>query len=154
MLKEFKQFAMRGNVIDLAVAVIIWAAFNPIVTSLVNDIVMPPIGLVLKHVDFKDLFVTLSTEHYPSLAAAKSAGAPVIAYGNFLNTVINFLIISFVIFLFVRQINRFHKPEEAAAAPTTKECPYCFSKIPLPATRCPACTSELAAGNRPNPALA
>lgn len=141
MLKEFKEFAMRGNVIDLAIAVILGAAFGPIVTSLVSDIVMPPIGLVLSRVDFKDLFFSLNRQFYPNLAAAKAAGAPVIAYGNFLNTVINFLIVAFAVFLLVRQINRFQKP--AAAAPATKECPFCYSNVALKATRCPQCTSQL-----------
>ena len=152
MWKEFKQFATRGNVIDLAVAVIVGAAFSPIVNSLVNDIIMPPIGLVLKHVDFKDLFISLSGQDYPSLAAAKTTGAPVIAYGNFLNTVINFLIIAFVIFLLVREINRFQKPAPAAE-PMTKDCPYCYTKIPLQAVRCPNCTSQLKPGS-PAPAIA
>jgi large conductance mechanosensitive channel len=139
MLKEFKEFAMRGNVLDLAVAVIIGAAFGMIVTSLVNDIVMPPIGLITGGMDFKDLFITLNNQSYPSLDAAKKAGAPVIAYGNFLNTVINFLIVAFAIFLMVKQVNRFKKPE----APTTKDCPYCAVAIPLKASRCPQCTSDL-----------
>ena len=144
MLKEFKEFALKGNVLDLAVAVIIGAAFGPIVTSLVNDIIMPPIGLVLHHVDFKDLFVSLTGQPYPNLAAAKAAGAPVIAYGNFLNTVVSFLIVSFSVFLLVQQIKRFEKPP-AAPAPTTKDCPFCWNAIPLKATRCPHCTSQLQA---------
>jgi large conductance mechanosensitive channel len=139
MLKEFKEFAMRGNVLDLAVAVIIGAAFGMIVTSLVNDIIMPPIGLITGGMDFKDLFITLNNQSYPSLDAAKKAGAPVIAYGNFLNTVINFLIVAFAIFLMVKQVNRFKEPE----APTTKDCPYCAVAIPLKASRCPQCTSDL-----------
>lgn len=143
MLKEFKEFAMRGNVLDLAVAVIIGAAFGTIVTSLVNDILMPPIGLLLGRMDFKDLFVALSGGTYPSVAAAKAAGAPVIAYGQFLNTVINFLIVAFAIFLVVKQVNRFKKPVAAPPAPATKECPYCFSVIPAQAVRCSQCTSEL-----------
>jgi large conductance mechanosensitive channel len=142
VLKEFKEFAMRGNVVDLAVGVIIGAAFGTIVTSLVNDIIMPPIGLALGGLDFKDLFIALNGQTYPTLAAAKTAGAPVIAYGSFLNTVVNFLIIAFAIFLLVKQVNRFNKPAPAAA-PVTKECPFCISAIPLKATRCPACTSEL-----------
>jgi large conductance mechanosensitive channel len=145
MLKEFKDFVARGNVIDLAVAVIMGAAFGPIVTSLVNDIIMPPIGMALGNIDFKDLFLSPTGETYPSLAAAKAAGAPVIAYGNFLNTVINFLIISFAIFLLVKQVNRFKGPAPAPAAPTTKDCPYCLSAVPLKATRCAHCTSELRA---------
>jgi large conductance mechanosensitive channel len=142
MLKEFKAFVMRGNVLDLAVAVIIGAAFGAIVTSLVNDVVMPPIGLMLGKVDFKDLFVPLDGQSYPSLAAAKTAGAPVVAYGQFLNTVMNFLIVAFVIFIIVKQANRFQKPAPAAA-PTTKDCPFCLTSIPLGAKRCPNCTSQL-----------
>jgi large conductance mechanosensitive channel len=147
MLKDFKQFVMRGNVLDLAVAVIIGAAFGAIVTSVVNDIVMPPVGLLLGHVDFKDLFISLNSQPYPTLAAAKAAGAPVIAYGQFLNTVINFLIIAFVVFIAVRQMVRLQKkPAEAPAAPATKECPFCRSAIPIAASRCPNCTSHLVAG--------
>ena len=147
MLKEFKEFALRGNVMDLAVAVVMGAAFSPIVTSLVNDVMMPPIGLVLGKVDFKDLFLSLSGEHYPSLVAAKSSAAPVIAYGSFLNTVVNFLIVSFAVFLLVRQVNRLQKPAPVAspATPATKDCPYCLSTVPLRAIRCGHCTSELKA---------
>ncbi len=145
MLKDFKEFVMRGNVLDLAVAVVIGAAFGAIVTSAVNDIVMPPIGLLLGHVDFKDLFISLSGQSYPTLAAAKAAAAPVIAYGAFLNTLINFLIIAFVVFLAVRQVGKLQrKPAPAPeAAPTTKDCPFCCSPIPIPAKRCPHCTSQL-----------
>ena len=144
MLKDFKEFVMRGNVLDLAVAVIIGAAFGAIVTSVVNDIVMPPIGLVLGHVDFKDLFISLNGQSYPTLAAAKAAAAPVIAYGQFLNTVINFLIVAFVIFMTVRQAKKLQrKPAEAPAAPTTKDCQFCCTAIPIAATRCPNCTSQL-----------
>lgn len=143
MLSEFKQFVMRGNVLDLAVAVIIGVAFGAIVTSLVNDVIMPPIGLLLGHMDFKDLFITLSSQSFATLAAAKAAGAPVIAYGQFLNTVINFLIVALVVFLVVKQVNRFKKPVEQPAAPATKECPFCFSVIPAKAVRCSHCTSEL-----------
>jgi large conductance mechanosensitive channel len=142
MLKEFKEFAMRGNVLDMAVGIIIGAAFGRIVTSLVNDIVMPPIGLILGRVDFSSLFLNISGTSYPTLAAAKAAGAATINYGTFLNTVIDFLIVAFVIFLIVRQVNRWQKPAPVAA-PTTKECPYCHTSIPIPATRCPNCTSEL-----------
>ena len=142
MLKEFREFIMRGNVLDLAIAVIIGAAFGAIVTSAVNDVIMPPIGLLLGHVDFKDLFVSLNGQSYPSLAAAKAAGAPVLAWGNFVNTVINFLIVAFVIFLIVKQVNRFKKP--APAAPSTKECPFCANSIPAKAVRCGFCTSEVA----------
>ena len=142
MLKEFRQFIMRGNVLDLAVAVIIGAAFGKIVTSFVNDILMPPIGLVLGKVDFSNLFIDLSGQQHASVAAAKAAGAATINYGVFLNTVIDFLIVAFFIFLVIQQTNRFKKPAPAAA-PTTKECPYCFTAIPIPATRCPNCTSQL-----------
>lgn len=146
MLKEFRNFIMRGNVLDLAVAVIIGAAFGKIVTSLVNDIIMPPIGLILGQVDFSNLFLTLNGQSYPNLAAAKAAGAPTLNYGMFLNTVIEFLIVAFAIFFILRAVNRvqqgIRKPTPASA-PTTKECPYCFSTIPIKATRCPNCTSEL-----------
>ena len=145
MLKEFRDFAVKGNVIDLAVAVIMGAAFGPIVTSLVGDIIMPPIGLALGGMDFKDLFINLSDAAYPSLAAAKEAAAPVIAYGNFMNTVINFLIVAFAVFLLVKQANRLKKPAPPPAPPSTKECPYCISAVPLKATRCGHCTSELKA---------
>jgi large conductance mechanosensitive channel len=145
MLKEFKEFAMRGNVLDLAVGVIIGAAFGKIVSSLVDDILMPPIGKLMGGVDFSNLFVSLSGQHYDSLAAAKAAGAATINYGLFLNTVINFLIVAFAIFLLVKQVNRLQKPAPApvAAAPATKECPHCLSTIPAKATRCPQCTSQL-----------
>ena len=143
MLKEFKAFVMKGNVLDLAVAVIIGVAFGAVVTSMVNDIVMPPIGMLLGHMDFKDLFVSLNGQSYPTLAAAKAAAAPVIAYGQFLNTVVNFLIVAFVIFLVVRTANKLQKPAPAAA-PTTKDCRFCYEPIPIPATRCPHCTSQLA----------
>lgn len=142
MLKDFKAFVMKGNVLDLAVAVVIGAAFGAIVTSAVNDVVMPPIGLLLGHVDFKELFFSLNGQSYPTLAAAKTAAAPVIAYGQFLNTVINFLIVAFVIFLVVRAASKLQKPAPAAA-PTTKDCAYCFTSIPIPAKRCPHCTSQL-----------
>lgn len=142
MMSEFKAFLMRGNVVDLAVAVVLGAAFGAIVTSFVNDILMPPIGLALGHVNFADMFASLSGQSYPSLAAAKAAGAPTINYGVFINTIINFIIIAFVVFLLVRQLNRM--TAKPAAAPTTKECAYCASMIPLKAKRCPACTSELA----------
>ena len=144
MLKEFKEFAMKGNVLDMAIGIIIGAAFGKIITSLVGDVIMPPIGLILGRVDFSSLFVSLSGTHYDSLAAAKAAGAATINYGLFLNNVVDFLIVAFVIFLVVRQVNRWKKPVPAAA-PATKECPYCFSAIPMKATRCPNCTSELRA---------
>lgn len=141
MFKEFKEFAMRGNVIDLAIGVIIGAAFGAIVTSLVNDIIMPPIGLALGNVDFSDLFISLNGTAYPSLVVAKTAGAPVIAYGAFLNTVLNFLIVAFAIFIVVKQINRFQKP--TPAAPSSKECPHCANSVPAKANRCGFCTSDL-----------
>ena len=143
MLKDFKAFVMRGNVLDLAVAVIVGAAFGAIVTSMVNDIVMPPIGLLLGHVDFKDLFIRLNGQSYATLAAAKAAAAPVIAYGQFLNTVINFLIVAFVIFITVKQASKLGKKPAAPAAPTTKDCQFCCTAIPIAATRCPNCTSQL-----------
>jgi large conductance mechanosensitive channel len=142
MLKEFKEFAMKGPVIDLAVGVIIGAAFGKIVSSLVDDIIMPPIGRALGNVDFANLFVNLSGKDYPSVAAAKAAGAATINYGIFLNTILNFLIIAFVLFLIIRQINALKAPAPAAT-PTTKDCPHCLSAIPLKATKCAHCTSEL-----------
>lgn len=143
MIKEFREFVMRGNVLDLAVGVIIGAAFGAIVTSLVNDILMPPIGLILGGVDFSSLFIDLSGDGYATLAEAQAAAAPTINYGNFIQAVINFLIIAFVIFLIIRQVNRLRpKPAPAPAAPT-KPCPYCLSTVPLAATRCAFCTSEL-----------
>lgn len=144
MLKEFKEFAMKGNVLDMAIGIIIGAAFGKIITSLVSDVIMPPIGLILGRVDFSSLFLNLSGTHYDSLAAAKAAGVATINYGLFLNTVIDFLIVAFVIFLVIRQVNHWKKPVPAAA-PVTKECPYCFTAIPIKATRCPNCTSELRA---------
>lgn len=144
--KEFKTFAMRGNVIDLAVGVVIGAAFTSIVNSLVNDVIMPPIGLILRGVDFKNLYISLDGTEYPSLAAAQEAGAATLNYGLFINNVINFLIIAFVIFLVVRQINRlkskFIKQEEAKA-PETKTCPECLSEIPIAAKRCKYCTTPI-----------
>jgi len=142
MLKEFKEFIMRGNVLDLAVAVVIGAAFGKIVASFVEDILMPPIGLALGGADFSNLFISLSGKDFPSVAAAKAAGAPTLNYGIFLNNIVNFLIIAFAIFLLLRQIDRLQKPA-AVAAPTTKECPHCLSAIPLKATRCAHCTSTL-----------
>jgi large conductance mechanosensitive channel len=144
MLKEFKEFAMRGNVLDMAVGIIIGAAFGKIVSSFVADVLMPPIGLLLGKVDFSNLFLTLSGQSYPSLDAAKAAGAPTLNYGMFFNTVIDFLIVAFAIFLLIRQVNRFTaKKEEAPAEPTTKECPRCLSQIPIKATRCAHCTSDV-----------
>ena len=144
MLKEFREFIARGNVVDMAVGVIIGGAFGAIVTSLVNDVVMPPIGRMLGGADFTNLFLPLNGQQYPSLAAAKAAGAPTVNYGVFVNTVINFLIVAFAIFLLVRGVNRLKRPAPAAS-PTTRECPYCLSTIPLRATRCSHCTSELRA---------
>jgi len=143
MFKEFKEFIMRGNVLDLAVAVIIGAAFGRIVTSLVNDIIMPPVGIVLGKVDFSNLFLDLSGGNHPTIAAAKAAGAATINYGVFLNTIIDFLIVAFAIFIVVRQANKMKKAP-AAAAPPTKDCQFCCTAIPIPATRCPNCTSQLA----------
>jgi large conductance mechanosensitive channel len=143
MWKEFRQFAARGNVIDLAVGVIIGAAFGKVVASLVADLVMPPIGLVIGRVDFKSLFVPLNGQHYASLAEAQKAGAPTINYGMFLNTVVEFLIVAFVVFLLVRQINRMYPAPPAAPTEPPRECPFCASVIPVKARRCPFCTSEL-----------
>jgi large conductance mechanosensitive channel len=142
MLKEFKAFAMRGNVLDMAVGIIIGAAFGRIITSLVSDIIMPPLGLALGRVNFSDLFLNISGKSYATLAEAQKAGAATINYGIFLNTCIDFLIVAFAIFLLVRQVNRWNKPAPAAA-PTTKSCPYCATDIPIAATRCPHCTSEI-----------
>lgn len=142
MWEEFKRFALRGSVIDLAVGFIMGAAFNKIVASLVNDLLMPPVGLLLGKVDFSNLYLNLSGQHYSSLAEAKAAGAATLNYGLFLNTIIEFLIVAFALFLLVRQINRLQRAEKPAT-PTTKECPYCFTKIPIKATRCPNCTSQL-----------
>jgi large conductance mechanosensitive channel len=144
MLKEFKEFAMRGNVVDLAVGVIIGAAFGKIVSSLVEDVLMPPIGRLLGHVDFSGLFLALDGKHYDTLALAKAAAAPTINYGIFLNTIINFLIVAFVVFLVVQQMNRLTKKPAPAAAPTTKDCPQCAMAIPIAAKRCGHCTSQLA----------
>jgi len=143
MWKEFRDFIKRGNVIDLAVAVIIGAAFGKIVTALVDGVIMPPIGLVLGKVDFSELFIDLSGKGYPTLAAAKVAGAPVITYGAFLNTVINFVIVAFVIFLIIKAVNRSKAKPDVAL--TKKDCPLCFSSIPIKAIKCPQCTSELPA---------
>ncbi len=145
MLQEFKKFAMKGNVVDLAVAVIIGAAFGKIITSLVNDVIMPPIGLLLGNVDFSNLFLDLRGAGHASLAAAREAGAATINYGVFLNTVIDFLIVAFAIFLLVRQVNKLTAKPEPAAAPTSKDCPYCCEAIPIKATRCGRCTSQLTA---------
>src|SRR6478609_2908583 len=143
MMKEFREFAARGNVVDLAVGVIIGAAFGKIVTSLVNDIVMPPIGMIIGRIDFKNLFVALNGQHYAALADAQKAGAPTINYGMFLNTVLEFLIVAFVIFLMVRQINRISPPPAAVPEEPKKNCLFCASAIPAAAKRCPLCTSQL-----------
>jgi large conductance mechanosensitive channel len=150
MLKEFRKFAMRGNVVDMAVGIIIGAAFGSIISSLVADVIMPPIGLVLGKVDFTNLFWTLSDGDvagpYTALADAQAAGAVTINYGVFINTIISFLIIAFAVFLLIRGINRMHQEEEEPTGePTTKECPYCFSEISIKASRCPNCTSQLEA---------
>ncbi len=142
MLKEFKEFIMRGNVLDLAVGIIIGGAFGKIISSFVGDILMPPLGLILGKVNFTDLFINLSDKSYPTLAAAKAAGAPTLNYGLFINTVIDFLIVAFAIYLMIVQVNRFKKKPEAEA-PATKDCPFCFSAIPVKAMRCPHCTSNL-----------
>lgn len=141
MLKEFKEFAMRGNVVDMAVGIIIGAAFGKIVNSFVSDILMPPIGVLLGKVDFANLFLNLSGKTYESLTSAKAAGAATLNYGLFLNTMVDFVIVAFAIFLLIRQVNRLKAKPEL----TTKECPYCLSKISLKASRCPHCTSELQA---------
>lgn len=143
MFKEFKAFAMRGPVLDMAIGIILGVAFGQIITSLVNDIIMPPIGLLLGRVDFTNFFVNLGEKHFATLADAKKAGAAVIAYGHFINTVIDFIIVAFCMFLVVKWFTMMRKPAPPAA-PTTKDCPFCFSSIPLKATRCPNCTSQLA----------
>jgi large conductance mechanosensitive channel len=144
MFSEFKKFAMRGNVLDLAVGVIIGAAFGKVVASFVEDIIMPPIGKLLGHVDFSGLFISLNGNHYDTLAAAKAAAAPTINYGLFLNTIINFLIVALAIFLLVQQVNRWGKKPDAGAPPSTRDCPQCAMAIPIAAKRCPHCTSQLA----------
>jgi large conductance mechanosensitive channel len=143
MFKEFREFATKGNVLDMAVGIIIGAAFGKIITSLVSDILMPPIGLLLGKMDFSSLFINLSGQSYATLRDAKAAGAATLNYGLFINTVLDFIIVAFAIFILIRQVNRFKRKQEAA--PTTKECSYCFSAIPLKAVRCPHCTSELKA---------
>ncbi len=148
MFKEFKEFALRGSVLDMAVGIIIGAAFGTIVSSLVADILMPPIGLLLGHVDFANLYIVLAagtgSTPYASLAAAQQAGAVTLNYGLFINKIISFLIVAFSLFLIIRSMNRMKKKEAAAPAePTTKECPFCFTMIPIKAVRCPNCTSEL-----------
>ncbi|NPV49413.1 MAG: large conductance mechanosensitive channel protein MscL [Armatimonadetes bacterium] len=146
MLREFKEFAVKGNVLDMAVGIIIGAAFGKIVTSFVEDVIMPPIGLLLGKVDFSGLFINLSGTDYPSLAAAKAAGAATINYGLFLNNVISFVIVAFAVFLLVKGVNRLRRQEETAEEATEKPCPYCATDIPLAAVRCPHCTSQLEQG--------
>jgi large conductance mechanosensitive channel len=143
MIKEFKEFAMRGNVLDMAVGIIVGAAFGQIVTSFVQDVLTPPIGRLLGHVDFSNLFLSLSGTHYDTVAAAKAAGAATLNYGLFLNTVINFLIVAFAVFLLVRQVNRLAPKPAPAPAPVTRECPYCLLTVPAKATKCAHCISEL-----------
>ncbi len=145
MLKEFKEFAMRGNLLDMAVGIILGVAFGKIITSFVNDILMPPLGLLLGKMDFSNLFINISGTPYATLADAKKAGAATINYGLFLNTVLDFLIVAFVIFLLIRQVNKLKKAEEPPPPPPAKDCPYCLSTIPVKASRCPHCTSQLAA---------
>lgn len=148
MLKEFKEFIMRGNVVDMAVGIIIGAAFGTIVKSLVDDLIMPPIGLALGNVDFSNVFAVLKEGKipgpYPTLATAKAAGAVTMNFGIFVNTIITFLIVAFAVFLLIKQVNRFQKAPPAPD-PTTKECPFCLSAVPLKAVRCPQCTSDLKA---------
>jgi len=144
MLKEFKEFAMRGNVLDMAVGIIVGAAFGQIVNSFVQDVMMPPIGRLFGHADFSNLFVTLTGQHYDTVAAAKAAGAATLNYGMFLNTIINFMIVAFAVFLLVRQVNRLMpKPAPVPAAAATRDCPYCLSAVPAKATKCGHCTSDL-----------
>jgi|SRR5215475_7606293 len=142
MFQEFKKFIMRGNVLDLAIGVIIGAAFGKIVASMVGDVLMPVVSLALGKIDFTNMFIALNGQHYDTLADAKKAAAPTLNYGVFANTVIEFIIVAFVIFIIVKQANRFKKPEEAPAA-TTKDCPFCATAIPIAAKKCPNCTSAL-----------
>ncbi len=146
MLKEFKEFVMRGNVVDMAVGIIIGAAFGTIVKSLVDDLLMPPIGMALGNIDFSNIFAVLKDGKipgpYPTLAAAKAAGAVTVNFGVFVNTVISFLIVAFAVFMLIKQVNRFQK-EPPPPDPTTKDCPFCLSAIPIKAVRCPHCTSDL-----------
>ena len=142
MWKEFKEFAVKGNVMDMAVGIILGAAFGKIVSSFVADVIMPPIGMVLGKMDFSELFINLSAKPVASLAEAKAAGVPVIKYGMFINTIIDFVIIAFAIFLVIQQLNRLKKAPQPAP-PNTKDCPFCLSAIPIKATRCPQCTSEV-----------
>ena len=144
LISEFKEFAVKGSVLDVAIGIIIGASFGNVVNSLVKDVIMPPIGLLLGKVDFINLFVSLNGVHYETLAAAQAAGAPTINYGTFINTVISFLIVAFVIFIVVRQVNAM-RSKPIPPAPTTRDCPYCKENIPLAAVRCPHCTSDLKA---------
>src|SRR5258708_34217686 len=144
ILSEFKEFAIKGNVIDLAVGFVVGASFQKIVTSFTSDILMPPIGLALGGVDFSNLFINLSSKHYPTIAAAKAAGAPTLNVGLFINTIIDFLIIAFAVFLLVKWVNHLTGADRPAPV-STKQCPYCLTDIPIGATRCPHCTSELKA---------
>ena len=148
LVKEFREFAVKGNVIDMAIGVIIGSAFGKIVSSLLADVLMPPIGLLMGRVDFSSLFVSLNGQPYPSLAAAKTAGAPTLNYGVFLNAVFDFVLVAFVIFLVIKQINRLKRAEPSAATPSTTTCPYCCSTIPLQASRCSFCTSDVTSGTR------
>jgi large conductance mechanosensitive channel len=141
MLKEFKEFILRGNVAELAIGVIIGAAFGKIVSSFVGDVLMPPIGLLLGKAEFANLFINLSGQHYPTVAAAKAAGAPTLNYGAFLQAIVDFVIVAFAVFMLIRQVNRLFPP--AKPAPTTRPCPLCLSNIPFKATRCAHCTSEV-----------
>ncbi|MGH9469268.1 MAG: large conductance mechanosensitive channel protein MscL [Terriglobia bacterium] len=143
MWNDFKAFAMRGNVLDMAIGIILGVAFGQIITSLVSDIITPPLGLLLGHVDFSNYFVSLTAQHFSTLSDAKHAGAAVIAYGHFVNTIINFIIVAFAMFLVVKWFSSLKKAPPPA--PTTKNCPFCLSSIPLGATRCPHCTSQIAA---------
>lgn len=147
MFKEFKEFAMKGNVFDMAVGIIIGAAFGKIVTSFVGDVLMPPLGLLLGKMNFSNLFLTLSGPSFATLDEAKKAGAATLNYGIFINTVIDFLLVAFAVFLLVKQINRL-KRQPAPASPTTKDCPFCCSAIPVAASRCPHCTSQMAASQK------
>jgi large conductance mechanosensitive channel len=142
MFKEFREFAMKGNVLDMAIGIIIGAAFGKIITSFVADILMPPLGKLLGKMDFSNLYINLSGQDFPTLAAAKEAGAATVNYGIFFNTVIDFLIVAFAIFLLIRQVNKL-KRQPPAAPPNTKDCPFCVSSIPIQAKRCPHCTSQL-----------
>ncbi len=143
MLKDFRDFAMKGNIVDMAIGVIIGGAFGKIVSSLVNDIIMPIFGIVLGKVDFSNLFISLDGGSYKTLAEAANAGAATLNYGIFINTIIEFLIISFSIFLVIKKLGELNKKEEIVEEATTKECPYCFSELNINATRCPHCTSQL-----------